>query len=928
MTDRDGGGFLDREQLLGGAPARRAATLLYLIEGRTARLAALGRRRVERPLSDASAQERALAFVEAFSQAEADAAAPSVYDLERHAERWAPLVPHNPRLQAALARAVGEKYRFSPQLAPGIAAALSLGDDEVRQAFRSLYGEPVESAFARPAARERAAWAWTSFAKRLESLPPFWTAYALTLIETVGVDILALPIALAGLSPAAAVVILVVLGLVNLLTTVMTAEALVRSGPMRYGNAYAGTLFRGFLGSRGSLFVSALLVLFSFIWLPVCYVGLGRTLAGVTSVPAGAWVAALFVATVLCLRRGTVDATVATVLTIGAVDLVLLAVLTGAAFAHVHESNLLHQGALTAHGRPFAVSAVGLVFGVVLTAYFGQLAATTCGSVVLDRDPTGRSLIRGCAGAQLTAIAIYVLFVVGVTGAVGHDALESATGTVVEPLARVAGAGVSLAGSVFAVLALGLGSVMEGLSLAWLVQERIPQATPRVLVLPRRRARLVFRARRAKLRVGLEYLGAGVDGAHFSVDVERPGTEEQSEVVIAGHRDLVPPGDPSRHRLSVEVLSADDRRARVAVTTTLPLAYEGELDDGGLELTDALELSDAEARLVAALARAGSASAAELAASTGSDDPHGALERLVARGFAEARDEAAGRRYSLRLAPRRARTGAVWDALRDDVRPCPPQARRIHTGVASSRSGRLFVSALPLALAFAFSEYLVLSGAGSFAGLLSFLGIIVVSLLAGLCPILLLVAARRKGEYAPEPAWAVLGSPLLLVPVYVLFLGVLVLHAALIWTAPAERATAAAAALAMLLVPVLLARARAFRRSVTFELCDDARAGTARFAVLAGDRQPGGPSGAIADLTSLRRAVFVVGSDAAADEVKVWAHRVSPEGESEALAATASVRSNGAVIEEANLALSRGEAVFGTVAGARVEVLLRGGRAS
>ena len=34
------GGFLDREQLLGGSPARRAATLLFLIETRTARLVA------------------------------------------------------------------------------------------------------------------------------------------------------------------------------------------------------------------------------------------------------------------------------------------------------------------------------------------------------------------------------------------------------------------------------------------------------------------------------------------------------------------------------------------------------------------------------------------------------------------------------------------------------------------------------------------------------------------------------------------------------------------------------------------------------------------------------------------------------------------------------------------------------------------------
>src|SRR5438132_9642934 len=50
------GGFLDREQLLGGSPARRAATLLFLIEARTARLAAQARQRLVRPLTDESVE--------------------------------------------------------------------------------------------------------------------------------------------------------------------------------------------------------------------------------------------------------------------------------------------------------------------------------------------------------------------------------------------------------------------------------------------------------------------------------------------------------------------------------------------------------------------------------------------------------------------------------------------------------------------------------------------------------------------------------------------------------------------------------------------------------------------------------------------------------------------------------------------------------
>ena len=47
MSGEELGGFFDREQLLGGSPERRAATLLFLIETRTARLAAVAGRRLE-----------------------------------------------------------------------------------------------------------------------------------------------------------------------------------------------------------------------------------------------------------------------------------------------------------------------------------------------------------------------------------------------------------------------------------------------------------------------------------------------------------------------------------------------------------------------------------------------------------------------------------------------------------------------------------------------------------------------------------------------------------------------------------------------------------------------------------------------------------------------------------------------------------------
>jgi hypothetical protein len=932
------GGFLDREQLLGGSPARRAATLLYLIEARTARLAVQGRQRLVRPLTTESAQERALEFVEAFSLAGEAAVQPSVHDLERQADQWASLVPSNPRLRAALARRLGEKYRFTARVAPRIGKALALDDPEVRDAYRSLYGQPLDTVFApRLAPRERLRWAWTALASRLESLPPFWTAYWLTLTETVGTDILALPIVVAVLGPLAGVVILVALGLLNVVTVGMMAEAVVRTGPMRYRNAYLGRLFESNLGGRGSLFATGLLAAFGFIWIPICYVGIGRTLESATSVPAAVWVAALFVATLAYLRRGSLDATIATVLAVGAVNLLLIVGLSVLALTHVHGSNLLHSEIPFVHGRPFEASAVGLVFGVVLMGYFGHLSSTTCSSLVLERDPSGRSLMRGCAGAQVTAIAVYCLFVVAMNGAIGPHGLTGTDGTVISPLVDVAGPGVAVLGSVFVILALGVGSVMEGLSLSWLVRERLPSTGPRVVVLPRRRAQLVFRGRHG-LRVGLTYLGAGANGSRFAVDLERQGRLEHSEVAVSTAHDVLPAGDAGRHRLLLEVVEADGLRARVAVTSTLRMGYEGELDAAGLDLAEALRLSDEEAALVASLARSGEASPAEIAGSMGKGDEEAVsmLEALVARGVVGERSTPAGPVFSARMAPRRPRSSSVWDAIADDgdrVGPgsvSTPSAQRREPlarlrGLVLGRSGRFLVSVLPLTAAFVLGEWFVISGAGSFSELLSVLGVVIVSLFAGLYPVLLLYSSRRKGEYIPEPVHRSLGRPVLLGAIYLFFLAVLIAHGTVIWSDPAERVGAFAAALMMVALPVILARGGAFARRLTIEVRDDRRAGDARFAVLSGERpasatvrldyrgneqQPEGLTGEIPALGELRRAVFDLRRDLKPppDEAKVWVHRVTEAGETESLPATARFRSGGRA-HAVHLALSGGEAV-------------------
>ena len=102
--------FPDAKDLLAGLPARRASALLFLIESRTARFVAQSRQAMERFLTEEAAQERALAFLEAFALAREPPLRPAIQDLERYSSQWASLVPDQPRLRAAVAHALGEKY--------------------------------------------------------------------------------------------------------------------------------------------------------------------------------------------------------------------------------------------------------------------------------------------------------------------------------------------------------------------------------------------------------------------------------------------------------------------------------------------------------------------------------------------------------------------------------------------------------------------------------------------------------------------------------------------------------------------------------------------------------------------------------------------------------------------------------------------------
>src|SRR5215510_7069389 len=107
-----------RDEALGGLPARRAAALLFLIEGRAAHLADQSRRAGAFLASEAASDERDLAFLGAFSVGREPPVKPTIQDLERYAPRWAALVPANPSLRPAVAHLLTRKYAFTRRAAP------------------------------------------------------------------------------------------------------------------------------------------------------------------------------------------------------------------------------------------------------------------------------------------------------------------------------------------------------------------------------------------------------------------------------------------------------------------------------------------------------------------------------------------------------------------------------------------------------------------------------------------------------------------------------------------------------------------------------------------------------------------------------------------------------------------------------------------
>ncbi len=577
--------LISREEVLVGFPARRANTLLFLIESRTAQIVA--RSRVEFSLTEQAAKERDLAFLEAFALGQAPPLHPTIQHLERYALQWASLVPENPRLKAAVAHALSLKYTFTYQTVPNIRAALGLDEQAVTFAYSRLYRTQLLKIFAsKVSLTEQLRWTTAALAQQLESLPPFWLASLITVALGLPQAFLALPIAVADVGPLATVAFLIIIGIINILTMACMAEAVGRSGDFRYGNAFIKQLVSNYLGHTGSFILSIAVGIRVFFIALACYIGLSTTMADFTHISAALWAVLLFFAGLYMLSRKSLNFTVAVMVVLAAINVSLLLILSLLAFRHVQLDNLLYLNLPFLDGHPFQPWMLQRVLGVSLMLYFGHVYVGECGRLILPRDPSASSLIWGSVAGTAFLTVLFCIWVLAVNGAIAPQLLAGQSGTALEPLAHQVGSIVTVLGTVLVTLLLGMAWLRSSSLLLNLAKEWLPARPRPLLMLPRLQGTLILSPCGNPSRVphiGLTYQGLEEQAPKFRLDVQLSGKVYHQEIVVTERWEIkellqhIPELRKWNTRLTLEVRSANEDGVCLQVTSPMILAYEGGL---------------------------------------------------------------------------------------------------------------------------------------------------------------------------------------------------------------------------------------------------------------------------------------------------------------------------------------------------------------
>lgn len=921
-----GDALFTREEALAGQPLKKARTLLFLIEAYTAQgMARSAEEAAEVPLSQQEAERLDQSFWEAFAQARKPPIRPAIQDLERFSSEWASQVPATPALRAALAHLLGEKYAFTRELVPGLRAALGLDQAAVQQAYHRFFQVPLDEIYQRrisPLARVQ--WLLASFARWVEALPPFWIVFFLTLTRTIGVAILALPIAVARVGPLVGIGFVIMLGLLNALTTVAYGNASVRSGTVRYRRDFFGRMVADYLGEGAYRVFMGVLVLRTVLTLLTLYLAVSTTLADVLPVPAAVWVGVLLFVGLSMVWRQSFRATLSFALVVGVVTVLLILGLVALAIPHIHMGNLLYVRMHSLRAGSFDPALVQLIFGVILTAYSGHGAINNSARMMLRRDPSGRAIIWGAAAAQLCVLVLYIPWILAVNGVIPPSVLAAQSATVLAPLAQWVGPGVLAVGAAFAVLSLGLKSIYSTLALARQVGTILPTQVRQTLTLAARSGQVIGRPRSRRSEtpiVGLAYLGR-VDGRPtFRLEAQFDGRVRRRQVAFAAGEQVEPFNWlPAAHRrtahLALVLLNADDQAATVQIDSPMEVRCRGGWRAAGLRSAELLDLPRPQRQLLTWMMRQKGVTLAEVVAHTGGGErsARSLLDTLLDAGLVRE----AGRRdeviYQAALASRRASSlsAHIWQRLGESVadpaaerperRGAGAAARRMRGMLLSERGGRAAAWGAVIAVG-ALTVGLLLTGRDSFTETVAFTGLLF-TFQAGILPVLVFIASQHKGEWPGGVGLRALNHPVVTAGIYVVFLSSIFLHGLVIWQNPWLRAAALLGGLGVIVLSVLI-QPRAMAPRIVVELrrnrggeggmlkvMADGRplVGEARAEYAEGPRQVALPQADLPGWRGLREVTLDLPAQGMR-ELKVWAHQETPAGDLEPMPVRLEVRS-------------------------------------
>lgn len=285
----------------------------------------------------------------------------------------------------------------------------------------------------------------------------------LTLALSLPQGLLALPIAFAQAGLLPGLLITLGIGALNMVTVAWTAARIAAAFAERGYAPSLTQLAQERLGAWGRFLALAGGASLFFLALIASFVGLSRSLAGLTALPAPLWGAAGAPFLVgLTLGRRTLGARLVTRL--GLFSLALLTAL------------LLHllplAGPPELHGP--ADGSPLLLVGVSLMLFFAPMLAGRVAQEVLPRGASPRAFVVGSAAGVGVGALIFALWAVAVCGAAGTPALARASGTSI-PILVEALPMTGLPAVLLGLLLLGVTALRCAMVLAALADEQLPR---------------------------------------------------------------------------------------------------------------------------------------------------------------------------------------------------------------------------------------------------------------------------------------------------------------------------------------------------------------------------------------------------------------------------------------------------------------------